>query len=118
MRGFERLHIPQFFTLVSSFMYRYIFIIVDEVQRMKRARDSRNYKGRWIWQAKVIGYMIASLFLRSHQRAENVYNAMCARGFDGTYPRWRDRKMVAADYIFMTMVVATTLAGRLAVIWI
>jgi cobalt/nickel transport system permease protein len=99
-------------------MYRYIFIIVDEVQRMKRARDSRNYKGRWIWQAKVIGYMIASLFLRSHQRAENVYNAMCARGFDGTYPRWRDRKMVAADYIFMTMVVATTLAGRLAVIWI
>jgi len=32
MRGLERLHVPRFFTLVSSFMYRYIFIIVDEAE--------------------------------------------------------------------------------------
>lgn len=118
MRGFERLHVPEFFTTVSSFMYRYIFIIVDEAERMKRARDSRNYKGRWIWQARTIGYMVASLFIRSHDRAEHVYHAMCARGFDGTYPRWKDRKMVWTDYTFMAMVVGTALAGRLAVIWI
>jgi cobalt/nickel transport system permease protein len=118
MRGFERLHVPVFFTTVTSFMYRYIFIIVDEAERMKRARDSRNYQGRWIWHAKVIGYMIASLFLRSQERAEHVYNAMCARGFDGTYPRWNDRKMAAADYTFLFMVVGVALAGRLAVLWI
>ncbi|MHB8894076.1 MAG: cobalt ECF transporter T component CbiQ [Candidatus Geothermincolia bacterium] len=117
MRGFERLHVPAFFTTVTSFMYRYIFIIVDEAERMKRARDSRNYKGRWIWQAKVLGYMIASLFLRSQERAEHVYNAMCARGFDGTYPRWRDRKMSATDYTFVVMIVAVVLAGRIAVLW-
>lgn len=118
MRGFERLHVPKFFTLVTSFMYRYVFIIVDEAERMKRARDSRNYKGRWIWQAKVVGYMIASLFLRSQERAEHVYNAMCARGFDGTYPRSEDRKMAVSDYAFMFMTVGVALAGRLAVIWI
>jgi cobalt/nickel transport system permease protein len=118
MRGFERLHVPAFFTTVTSFMYRYIFIIVDEAERMKRARDSRNYKGRWIWHVKVIGYMIASLFLRSQERAERVYNAMCARGFDGTYPRWKDRKMAGADYTFMFMIVGVALAGRLAVLWI
>jgi energy-coupling factor transporter transmembrane protein EcfT len=43
---------------------------------------------------------------------------MCARGFDGTYPRWKDRKLVWTDYTFMAMVVGTALAGRLAVIWI
>jgi len=85
---------------------------------MKRARDSRNFRGRWIWHAKVIGYMIASLFIRSQERAERVYNAMCARGFDGTYPRWGDRKMAVPDYVFLVTVVGTALAGRLAVLWI
>lgn len=118
MHGFERLHIPSFFTLVSSFMYRYVFIIIDEAERMKRARDSRNYRGRWLWQAKVIGWMIASLFLRSQARAERVYQAMCARGFDGTFPRWTESHMKAADYVFMIMVAATAIAGRIAVLWI
>jgi cobalt/nickel transport system permease protein len=117
MQGFERMHVPRFFTMVSSFMYRYIFIIVDEAERMKRARDSRNYRGKWIWQAKVTGHMIASLFLRSHERGEHVYQAMAARSFEGTFPRWTEPKMAAADYIFMFAVAATALAGRLAVLW-
>jgi cobalt/nickel transport system permease protein len=117
MHGFEQMHVPRFFTIVSSFMYRYIFIIVDEAERMKRARDSRNYHGKWLWQAKVVGYMIASLFLRSQERAEHVYQAMASRGFDGTYPRYSEPKMGMADYLFMTLVVATALVGRLAVLW-
>ena len=117
MRGFERLRVPAFFTTVTSFMYRYVFIIVDEAERMKRARDSRNYKGRWIWQARVVGYMIASLFLRSQERAERVYAAMCARGFDGTYPRVSDRRMRLPDYAFLCLTAGVALAGRLAVIW-
>jgi len=117
MHGFERLHVPKFFTTVGAFMYRYIFIIIDEAERMKRARDSRNFHGRWIWQVKVIGYMIASLFLRSQERAERVYQAMSARGFDGTFPRWTEPHMHAADYFFVIMVAATAVAGRLAVLW-
>lgn len=117
MHGFERLHVPRFFTTAASFMYRYLFIIVDEAERMARARDSRNFHGRWLWQAKVIGYMIASLFLRSQERAERVYAAMVSRGFDGTFPRWHEIRMRAADYVFMTIVMATALAGRLVVLW-
>ena len=117
MSGFERMHVPRFFTTVTSFMYRYIFIIVDEAERMKRARDSRNYHGRWLWQAKVVGYMIASLFLRSQERAERVYQAMCARGFDGTFPVRELHKMTASDYFFMLAVLLTAVAGRLGAIW-
>lgn len=117
MHGFERLHVPRFFTTVAAFMYRYIFIIVDEAERMKRARDSRNFRGRWIWQARVVGHMVASLFLRSQERAERVYQAMSARGFDGTFPRWKDSRMMSADYVFMAGVMLTALAGRLVVLW-
>jgi cobalt/nickel transport system permease protein len=84
---------------------------------MKRARDSRNFRGRWLWHVKVIGYMIASLFLRSQERAERVYQAMSARGFDGTFPRWTEMHMRAADYVFMGIVTVTAVAGRLVVLW-
>lgn len=117
MHGFERLHVPRFFTTVAAFMYRYIFIIVDEAERMKRARDSRSFRGRWLWQARVIGNMVATLFLRSQERAERVYQAMSARGFDGTFPRWSDGRMRPADYVFMATVTLTALSGRLVVLW-
>ncbi len=117
MHGFERLRVPEFFTIVTSFMYRYLFIIVDEAQRMKRARDSRNFCGRWLWHVKVVGHMVASLFLRCQGRAERVYRAMCARGFDGKFPGWSDRRMKIADYALIILVAATALAGRLTVLW-
>jgi len=113
MHGLELLHIPSFLTTVSSFMYRYIFIIVDEAERMARARDSRNFRGRWIWQAKTIGYMIASLFIRSHGRAERVMQAMSSRGFVGKFPRWSEPKMSSSDYIFIALILSCSIAGRL-----
>ncbi|MFH1149289.1 MAG: cobalt ECF transporter T component CbiQ [Actinomycetota bacterium] len=117
MHGLERLHVPRFFTVVSAFMYRYLFIIVDEAERMKRARDSRNFQGRWIWQAKVIGHVVASLFLRSQERAERVYQAMTARGFDGHFPRTVELRMRTADYFFMAVVIAIAAGGRVVAIW-
>lgn len=117
MHGFEKLRMPRFFTTVMAFMYRYVFIIVDEGERMARARDSRNYRGRWIWHAGVVGKIVASLFLRSQERAERVYQAMSARGFDGTFHRWTESTMRAADYLFVALVAGTALAGRLASIW-
>ena len=50
---------------------------------MKQARDSRNFGGKRLWQIKIVGRMIGSLFIRSYERGERVYAAMTARGFDG-----------------------------------
>ncbi len=83
LRGMEKLKAPRLFTSLLSFTYRYVFVLVDEAQRMRRARDSRGWSGRWLWQAKVIGHMIATLFLRSYERGERVYAAMLARGYGG-----------------------------------
>ena len=83
LKGMEKLKMPHLMTTVMSFMYRYIFVLMDELQRMRRARDSRGWSGKWLWQAKVVGHMIAALFLRSYERGERVYAAMLARGYDG-----------------------------------
>jgi len=83
LKGLERLRMPSSMVMVLSFMYRYIFVLVDEVLRMKQARDSRNYGGRRLLQLRTIGSMIGTLFIRSYERGERVYAAMVARGFDG-----------------------------------
>ena len=83
LKGMEKLRLPRVMTMILSFMYRYIFVLIDEVMRMKQARDSRNFGGRRLWQLRTIGNMIGTLFIRSYERGERVYAAMMARGFNG-----------------------------------
>ncbi len=83
LRGLEKLRLPRVMTMILSFMYRYLFVLVDEVMRMKQARDSRSFgSSRWR-QLRTIGNMIGTLFIRSYERGERVYAAMTSRGFDG-----------------------------------
>jgi len=90
LKGLERLRMPRVMIMILSFMYRYIFVLVDEVMRMRQARDSRNFGGKRLWQLRTIGNMIGTLFIRSYERGERVYAAMLARGFDG-HSRTLDR---------------------------
>ena len=83
LKGLEQLRMPRVMVMILSFMYRYIFVLVDEVMRMRQARDSRNFGGKRLWLMRTIGNMIGTLFIRSYERGERVYAAMLARGFDG-----------------------------------
>ena len=70
-------------------MYRYLSVIGEEALRLLRARDSRSVRvgrhsgGSLLWRAQVLGNMVGSLFLRSYERRERVFDAMTARGYDG-----------------------------------
>lgn len=101
LRGFEQLRVPKLVIMLASFAYRYLFLLIEEIERMKRARDSRSYRGRWLWQAKVIGQMIGSLFLRSYERGERVYVAMTSRGFTGEIVGFGKIRFQVRDVIFL-----------------
>ncbi|HHE41190.1 MAG TPA: cobalt ECF transporter T component CbiQ [Dehalococcoidia bacterium] len=85
LHAMERLRLPRVLVMMMSFMYRYIFVLTDEVMRLKMMRDSRNfgYGGSRIWQIRTVGHMIGTLLIRSYERAERVYAAMLSRGFNG-----------------------------------
>ena len=83
LKGLKQLRVPQVMVLILSFMYRYIFVLVDEVMRMQQARDSRNFGGSRLHQVKTVGSMAGTLFIRSYERGERIYAAMLSRGFDG-----------------------------------
>lgn len=81
LRIFRSLRVPSIMVTTISLTYRYLFLILEEMNRMTRARASRTFApGHWpTWHslANVIGH----LFVRTSQRAERVYAAMCARGW-------------------------------------
>ncbi|HEX75137.1 MAG TPA: cobalt ECF transporter T component CbiQ [Dehalococcoidia bacterium] len=83
LKGLKQLGVPRVIILILSFMYRYVFVLVDEVMRMRQARDSRNFGGNRLYQLRTIGNMVGTLFIRSYERGERVYVAMLSRGFDG-----------------------------------
>jgi len=83
LKGLRQLGMPQVMILILSFMYRYIFVLVDEAMRIQQARNSRNFGGSWLHHVKTIGHMVGTLFIRSYERGERIYAAMLARGFDG-----------------------------------
>ena len=83
MRGLQGLRFPKVMIMVISFMYRYIFITTDEVMRIRRCLESRNFRGGRIDYLKLFGNIVGSLFIRSYERGERVYQAMLARGFTG-----------------------------------
>jgi cobalt/nickel transport system permease protein len=65
-------------------MYRYIFVVFDEFDRMRQARLARSFGRRRGWQEWVTSaQLLGMLLIRSLDRAERVYGAMCARGWDG-----------------------------------
>ena len=84
LKGIEGLKVPKIFIMIMSFMYRYLFLLIGELQRMQRAKESRTLlKTNNLNVIKTLSNIIGVLFVRSYERAERVYLAMCSRGFDG-----------------------------------
>lgn len=100
LKSLRQLGIPRVMILILSFMYRYIFVLADEVMRMQQARDSRNFGGKRLHQLKTIGSMVGTLFIRSYERGERIYAAMLSRGFDGQVRTLQNLSFRPADAYF------------------
>jgi cobalt/nickel transport system permease protein len=81
LRLLQAARVPGLLVTTLSLMYRYLFVLLDEGLRMRRARLSRTFTRRqdrsWRTRATVVG----QLFIRSSERAERIFAAMCARGW-------------------------------------
>jgi cobalt/nickel transport system permease protein len=107
LKGLKQLGMPKVMILILSFMYRYIFVLVDEVMRMQQARDSRNFGVGRLRQIRTVGNMAGTLFIRSYERGERIYAAMLSRGFDGRVPTLRQLAFRQADAYFAVVFFVT-----------
>ena len=81
LRILRRAHVPAVIVTILALMYRYIFVLIDEMERLNRARQSRTFSSRRRFTWYSLSLIIGQLFVRSTQRAERVFGAMSARGW-------------------------------------
>ncbi len=125
LAALRALKIPQILVVVVMLMYRYLFVLVDETQRMLRSRAARSAGvgrgsgGSVVWRARTAGGMAGSLFIRTMDRTERIYMAMLARGYDGTI-RLREtppvtRNAVAATALALAVFATVAVAARVVI---
>jgi cobalt/nickel transport system permease protein len=76
-----RLRLPTLLVTSVALMSRYLTLLLDEAGRMTRARRSRSFLPGKAHAWRGAATVAAQLFVRSSERAERVYAAMCARGW-------------------------------------
>ncbi len=103
-QALRRLGAPALFVSQLLFLYRYLFVLLEETMRIVRARDLRSFGKRGLG-AGVAARIIGTLFLRTVERAERIYRAMLSRGFQGEVPVLRRSGMRLADMLFLLAIV-------------
>ncbi|MCM8781790.1 MAG: cobalt ECF transporter T component CbiQ [Candidatus Omnitrophica bacterium] len=79
----RQLKTPKLVINLLSFMYRYLFLLEDQFLTTQSAYESRNINNRNDFiKVKVLSNILGTLFIRTYERAEKVYLAMCARGYN------------------------------------
>jgi cobalt/nickel transport system permease protein len=108
IHAFEHLRVPRVLTTIVAFLYRYLFVLTDEVFRLLRARDARSAglpgkkSGRSVWwRAKVTGSMAGQLFLRTYERSERISNAMVSRGYTGHIRTLKPHAFIRRDWLVL-----------------
>ena len=120
LRGMEMLGAPLLLLNVAQFVYRYLFVISEEAQHMRKAAAARGGgPGGAVFGARGARFRAAAgamavLFARSYGQARDIHHAMLARGFTGrllplSEPRFRRR-----DAAFSAMASFAAVAARFA----
>jgi len=133
IHALEHLRVPAILTTIIAFLYRYLFVLTDEVLRLLRAMESRSAAapstsastgspsrdfaerrlragqragGSVLWRARIAGHMAGQLFLRSYERSDRIYNAMAARGYAGHMRTLNPHEMKSSDYLVTAFAIA------------
>jgi cobalt/nickel transport system permease protein len=109
LRSLERTKAPRFLLTVVQFLYRYLFVVLDEAAHMREAAAAR---GGITFRAAAGA--LAVLFARSYARAEGIHRAMTARGFDGRFHPLSAQTFTARDGYFTALAVSLPLITRAA----
>ena len=118
LQAIEKIRAPGFLIEICQFLYRYLFVLVEEVHHLNRAVSSRGggvwYRGMRAQPFQAVAGALGALFWRSFARAELVHHAMLSRGFTGSMPLARMSRFQAADVSFTCLAVLVPWAMRLA----
>lgn len=113
--GLQCLKLPAIWISSLALAYRYIFLLVDEWQRVAQARACRAPSLSGVAQAGVMSQQLGLVFVRAWERGERIHGAMMARGFDGRWPNAADAPSNPIGLVSCATAIALFVAARIFV---
>lgn len=107
LKPFTKIGVPAHeIAMLISIALRFIPDLIDETTRIMKAQESRGVdlkEGKMKERIMAILSLVVPLFVSAFQRAEDLANAMEARGYapGETRTRYKVLKMTSKDYIFV-----------------
>mgnify|MGYP001585754809 FL=1 len=113
LRVLRIFRIPQIFVMTLGMCYRYIYLFVEILENTYLALKSR--VGTMVHYKRgqhIVSWNIAYLWQRSYQLNEDVYKAMCSRGYTGEPVVLNDFSIKMKDGVWLLCVLAVLIAIR------
>lgn len=79
-KGMRSLGVPKLIVMLLLLMYRYISVLLSETDRTIQAYCLRAPQARGI-HISSWGSLVGQIVIKSYKRSEEIYNAMCLRGY-------------------------------------
>ncbi len=107
LKAAHALRVPGLVVQLLALTYRYLFVLGEEVTRLRTALRVRGYRNRAnLHSYRTVGHVAGMLLVRSHERAERVGQAMRCRGFDGRFRSLVDFRTRARDVLAFPLITA------------
>jgi cobalt/nickel transport system permease protein len=117
LKAAHALHAPGLLVQLTLLSYRYLFLLADELSRLRITLRVRGYRNRAnLHSYRTIGAVTGALLVRGWERAERVGQAMRCRGFDGRFRSLSDFRTTAADVLTFVLILAAS-AGVCVLDW-
>ncbi|QRG86872.1 energy-coupling factor transporter transmembrane protein EcfT [Bulleidia sp. zg-1006] len=124
LKPFEKIHVPShMIAMLISIALRFIPDLIEETQRIMKAQESRGVdlkEGKLKEKVMAILALIVPLFVSAFQRAEDLAEAMEARGFVPGRMRTRYKQLhfTKVDYVLLVFVHILLLVLMGIAIWL
>ncbi|MFH1855653.1 MAG: cobalt ECF transporter T component CbiQ [Candidatus Omnitrophota bacterium] len=114
IKALKTLKVPLIIVTIFSFMYRYLYLMTDELKKMKMSVDARSFGKKKTAMLRALAFCVAAFFLKSYERSENIYRAMLSRNFDKEYFFESNFNMMAKDAVFFAVFLFAVSSAYLA----
>jgi cobalt/nickel transport system permease protein len=111
LKATRSLRVPGLLVQLALLTWRYVFVLADELRRLRIALRVRGWRNRPTRHAyRTLGHVAGTLLVRGHERAERVGQAMRCRGFDGRFRSLAQFCTRPADVLAFALIVGPAAA--------
>lgn len=119
IKALYMLKVPNILVQIITFSYRYIFVLIEEMLKLKRSMYCRGFHIKLNrYSLSVIGNMVGMLLIKSYDRGERVYRSMIARGYTGKPGLIIDFNMLPKDYYLSIVLITIAISLHVFPFWL